>query len=312
MGNKLLAGDVLTHLRAMPTSSCAAALSDPPYGLQFLGLAWDKVLPPADVWVELARVLRPGANALIFGGTRTFHRLAVALEDAGFDVVDVLMWLHSQGLPKSKSLLKPAWEPIIQVRNKGAIIPLNIDGCRIGTGLGGERKGEASANKRYTERGTTNFAMKPGPRGGDARGRWPANVIADTEAAAAIDRASGIRKSGAMRTGTIRARADSYSGNWGGAATKTDIPKSEGGASRFFYCPKVKGDDRVHPTQKPVALTEWLAKLLYVPDGRLLIPYAGVGSEMVGAISAGWQDTIGIELNSEYVALADKRIAEGE
>lgn len=310
MNNELLIGDVLTNLRAMPTASCSAALSDPPYGLDFLGMAWDKVLPPPQVWIELSRVLTPGANALIFGGTRTFHRLAVALEDAGFAVVDTLMWLHSQGLPKSKALLKPAWEPIVLVRNVGGITPLNIDGCRIGTGLGGERMGEASASRRYTERGTTNFAMKPGPRGGDARGRWPANVIADSDTAVAIDQASGIRKSGAMRAGTMRARADSYSGNWGGAATKADISKSEGGASRFFYCPKVKGDDRKHPTQKPVALTEWLARLLYVPNGQLLVPYAGVGSEMVGAANAGWTDVIGIELNGDYVKLAEKRLAE--
>ncbi len=268
------------------------------------------MLPPREVWSELARVLVPGANALVFGGARTFHRLAVSLEDAGFAIVDVLLWLHSQGLPKSKSLLKPAYEPIILARAPGRVVrPLNIDGCRIGKGLGGQRRGEASREKRYTDKGTTNFAMKPGPRGGDARGRWPANVIVDADVAVDVDRASGIRKSGSMRAGTMRARADSYSGNWGGAATKEDIVGDEGGASRFFYCPKVKGDERKHPTQKPVALTTWLARLLLVPGGRLFVPYAGVGSEILGACAAGWDEMIGVELSADYVAQAERRIA---
>jgi len=306
---KILVGDVLDMLRSMPTASFDACFSDPPYGLEFLGLDWDRVLPPAAVWVELARVLKPGSNTLIFGGTRTFHRLAVALEDAGFFVADTLSWLHSQGLPKSQALLKPAWEPILLARSPGKTVrPLNIAGCRLpNAGGSSKRSGEASADRRYTDRGTTNFAMKPGPRGGDERGRFPANVVLDEQAAADLDAQAGVRKSGAMRSGKSRARDDGFSGNWGGVGTKDDIAASAGGASRFFYCPKVKSG-RIHPTQKPEPLTEWLARLLLVPEGRLLVPYAGVGSEVAGAKAAGWSDVVGIEMNGDYAALAQSRV----
>jgi DNA modification methylase len=279
----ILRGDVLTALRGMPSVSFDAALADPPYGLKFPGLDWDKVLPPAEVWVELTRVLRPAANVLIFGGSRTFHRLAVSLEDAGFVVLDVLMWLHGQGQPKSRGLLKPAYEPIVLARSPGTSSPrpLNVDGCRIGGGLGDAR-----------------------------RGRWPANVAFDDEAAAALDQHAGITSVTGKRS--ERSREATVKGTKRGIDNhKSTEYLDSGHASRFFYCPKVKGVERRHPTQKPVELTEWLGRLLQVTDGRLLVPYAGVGSEMVGALAAGWHEVVGIEANDGYVDAAEQRLRGG-
>jgi site-specific DNA-methyltransferase (adenine-specific) len=265
--------DVYRALRHLPDASFDALLSDPPYGLKFLGLRWDRVLPPPKVWQEARRVLRPGANALIFGGPRTFHRLAISLEDAGFRIVDCLMWLYGQGLPKTCTSLKPSWEPIILARTPGKPTPLNVAGCRIGT-------------------------------------RAPANVVLDESTAITLDEQAGIRKSGAMAAGRPRARKDSFSGKWGGIATRAPILASSGGASRFFYCPKVRGPDRIHPTQKPTALTEWLARLLLVPGGSLLVPYAGAGSEMVGALHAGWGYCLGVDNDKNHVASARRRLNE--
>lgn len=102
--------DVLPTLEA---DSFDAMLTDPPYGLSgdggktgFMGQEWDGRVPGPEVWRECLRVLKPGAFALVFGGTRTWHRLAVALEDAGFELRDTLMWLHSQGFPKSHDVSK--------------------------------------------------------------------------------------------------------------------------------------------------------------------------------------------------------------
>src|SRR6478735_2198048 len=94
-------GDVLESLRHVPDNTFHGMLSDPPYGLSFMGKDWDKVVPGKDVWAEVLRVLRPGAYCLVFGGTRTFHRLAVAMEDAGFEIRDVLSWMYGSGFPKS-------------------------------------------------------------------------------------------------------------------------------------------------------------------------------------------------------------------
>ncbi len=98
--------DVLDALRAMPDNSFHGCLTDPPYGLSFMGHQWDHGVPSAEVWREVLRVLRPGAALLAFGGTRTFHRLTCAIEDAGFEVRDCMMWLYGSGFPKSHDVSK--------------------------------------------------------------------------------------------------------------------------------------------------------------------------------------------------------------
>ena len=124
--------DVLDALRAMPDNSFHGCLTDPPYGLSqgkkggtgqasenlnspagrsrattgFMGHTWDAFVPPAEVWREVLRVLRPGAHMLAFGGTRTFHRLTCAIEDAGFEIRDCMMWLYGSGFPKSHDVSK--------------------------------------------------------------------------------------------------------------------------------------------------------------------------------------------------------------
>jgi hypothetical protein len=102
----VIQGDCIEVMREFPDDTFTAIVTDPPYGLEFMGKGWDKVLPPTEVWRECLRVLRPGGHALIFGGTRTYHRLACAVEDAGFEVRDCLMWLYGQGFPKSLDVSK--------------------------------------------------------------------------------------------------------------------------------------------------------------------------------------------------------------
>ena len=99
-------GDCLDVLRAMPAESVHAIVTDPPYGLGFMGRAWDALPPGAEWAAECLRVLKPGGHLLAFGGTRTWHRLAVAVEDAGFEVRDSLAWLYGSGFPKSMDVSK--------------------------------------------------------------------------------------------------------------------------------------------------------------------------------------------------------------
>lgn len=164
-------GDCRDVLRAMAPSSVDACVCDPPYGLSFMGKGGDRGVPGVEFWLEVLRVLKPGAHLVAFGGTRTYHRLTCAIEDAGFEIRDCLSWLYGSGFPKSHDVskaidkaagnvraisgeadewngwgtaLKPAWEPCILARKPldGTVAAnvqqygtgaMNIDGCRIET-----------------------------------------------------------------------------------------------------------------------------------------------------------------------------------
>lgn len=351
---KLLVGDVVDRLKEMPGDNYDAMLTDPPYGLEFMNKGWDKVVPGVEVWSEVLRVLKPGAFALVFGGTRTFHRLAVALEDAGFELRDTLMWVYGSGFPKSLDVskaidkaagaerevigprvyadgttghyapmhegyerpftermvaegapkldtrpatpeaerwqgygtsLKPAYEPILLVRKPTKLTyaqtalehgcgALNIDGARIPTtdtlSIGSNNRSNAAVN----------FGMKDNKaaQGQHSGGRWPANLIHD------------------------------------GSDEVTELFPND--AARFFYCAKASKSERsagvernAHPTVKPLALTEYLAKLLLPPEGgNLLVPFSGSGSEAIGAMRAGWTGITLIEREQEYMQIARDRL----
>jgi hypothetical protein len=113
-------GDVLDVLKNTPDETYAACLTDPPYGLSFMGKRWDHGVPSSDVWAEVWRVLRPGAILMAFGGTRTWHRLAVNIEDAGFEMFDTIMWLYGSGFPKSTDIGKAIDKEAGAERTEGA------------------------------------------------------------------------------------------------------------------------------------------------------------------------------------------------
>jgi hypothetical protein len=99
-------GDCLEVMRAMPDASVDAVVTDPPYGLSFMGKRWDYDVPSVEVWAECLRVLKPGGHLLAFAGTRTQHRMAVRIEDAGFEIRDLIMWVYGSGFPKSLDVSK--------------------------------------------------------------------------------------------------------------------------------------------------------------------------------------------------------------
>jgi DNA modification methylase len=102
----LICGDALEVLEQLAAGSADAFVTDPPYGLGFMGKAWDHGIPGEPFWRAALRVAKPGAHLVAFGGTRTYHRLAVALEDAGWEIRDCLMWLYGSGFPKSLNVAK--------------------------------------------------------------------------------------------------------------------------------------------------------------------------------------------------------------
>ena len=306
-------GDCLDVMAAMEPESVDAIVTDPPYGLEFMGKAWDKIdsrarfrtrvdgrtnpkvgkstvtVPEAYVggsraqawheqWAQAAfRVAKPSAYLLAFGGTRTVHRMTVAIEDAGWIIRDMLVWAYASGFPKSKASLKPAWEPIVMARKPGPLRMLAIDECRIpfvGDETPDDREGEATAHTRYTLDGGTNMAAKPGRRvrvgGGahavsiygsdgnyvpgpnafvasEAGGRWPANVIlTDPIFDGGWDGVVGGGEAG-YSSGTSKGDPDGH-GIYGAAFPRgdgRDVGYGDSGTySRFFLIPKAARSDR--------------------------------------------------------------------
>ena len=148
--HQILVVDCLELLRQMPDNSVDSVVTDPPYGLSFMGKKWDYDVPAVEVWVECLRVLKPGGHLLAFAGTRTQHRMAVRIEDAGFEIRDMIAWVYGSRFSKSHNLgghhagwgtaLKPALEPITVARKPfaGTVAAnmlmhstgaLNIDRC---------------------------------------------------------------------------------------------------------------------------------------------------------------------------------------
>ena len=324
---KVINADTLVHLPKLPDCSVDAVVSDPPYGIDFQGEAWDgkRIRTATDdrtlsdgqaferwtsIWAaECLRVLKPGGHIVTFGATRVVHRLASGLEDAGLDLRDTLMWMYGQGMPKSRRLpggqgtaLKPAYEPIILARRplQGTTQAnvaawgtgtINIDPCRIA-----ERPNQAACTARSHD--------SPG------EGRWPANVLLGH-----ADRCSANRCAPDCPAQRLEQQAP--------------------GTSRFFYQAKASRTERdagceqlpartinlfpsttsrpgevrnPHPTVKPLALMRWLVRLISPEGGLVLDPFCGSGSTGCAALLEG-RRFVGIELDEGHAHVARARIA---
>ena len=102
--NTIIPGDCLEVMKTFPDNSIDAIVTDPPYGLSFMGKKWDYDVPSQAIWEECLRVLKPGGHLLAFAGTRTQHRMAVRIEDAGFEIRDMIAWIYGSGFPKSLNI----------------------------------------------------------------------------------------------------------------------------------------------------------------------------------------------------------------
>lgn len=316
----VLKGEAIDTLRALPDACADAIVTDPPAGIGFMGQSWDNHLGGRRNWIathaaifrECLRVAKPGAHAIVWAIPRTSHWTATALEDAGWEIRDVAVHLQAQGFPKSKSLLKPAAEHWILAKAPGPLRELNIDACRVGTSKDVPASLSTRSLSGYGDR-TGRQGMRADHSGMDPNtGRWPANATLDEGAAALLDAQSGVRKSGAMRAGTLRKNLDSYSGSFSEShGTASDIAPSAGGASRFFYVSKCKDSERKgnpHPTVKPIALMRWLCRLVTPAGGLVVDPFCGSGSTGEAALAEGLR-FIGIEREDAYVQYARPRLA---
>jgi hypothetical protein len=321
---RIIEGDCLEALPTLETGSVDAVVTDPPYSLDFMGKKWDAELPGIEHWRAVLRALKPGGYLLAFGGTRTYHRLACAVEDAGFEVRDCLMWLYGSGFPKGKGCLKPAYEPILLARRPGPrVLLLGVDECRVPAernDLGDPArfdglKAKCSPGWLRPHHATpvVDERQREAMERAATLGRYPGNLAHDgsdevLEAFAAF----GERKSGGKPGATYeRPPGGNCYGEgktWGAAGSHSDA----GSAARFFYCAKAskseRGEGNTHPTVKPLSLLCWLVRLVCPPGGTVLDPFAGSGTTGGACLREG-RNAVLIEREPAYVEILRRRLA---
>ena len=332
-------GNCLDILKTLPPDSIDSIVTDPPYGLKFMGKRWDYDVPSVEIWAECLRVLKPGGHLLAFAGTRTQHRMAVRIEDAGFEIRDMIAWVYGSGFPKSHNLegywqgwgtaLKPAMEPITVARKPliGTVAEnalqyetgaLNIDACRVPVDPVADATQLRTMNRSKRESDQNEQSWGMSTVSGDTpqvirpEGRWPANLIHDgsEEVLEAFPQAPG-QLAKAAEGGDRRKDQNVY-----GAMTRGSNgaePREDGGsAARFFYCAKASKSDRgegnTHPTVKPTNLMRYLCRLVTPVHGVVLDPFMGSGSTGKAAIIEG-RKFIGIEMDQASVEIARGRIS---
>jgi len=315
----IIHGDALAEIRKLADNSIDSVVTDPPYGINFMGKKWDYAIPSVELWGECLRALKPGAHALVACGTRTQHRMACSLEDAGFEIRDVVAWLYGSGFPKSHNIsktvnkvspstaqqwqgwgtaLKPAMELWSLVRK-----PLS--------------EPTVAANVMHWGAGALNIeACRVPAANASALGRWPANVTHDGSDEV-VELFPSPHGAGTARTASEGTHSGGNRKIYGGTGASAMRFGDSGSAARFFYCAKASATERNtglafseennHPTVKPVKLMIWLCDLITPPGGFVLDPFAGSGTTGVACKRSGFQ-FLGIERELEYVRIAEARI----
>lgn len=149
--NQIICGDNVETLRTLPDACVDSCVTDPPYGLEFMGKEWDRGAPGVELWREVLRVLKPGGHLLAFAGTRTQHRMATAIEDAGFEIRDMIAWVYGSGFPKSLDVSKAIDKAAGAEGGKGPmkrggdrLLRQAPDGNRDGEGTWGDEVGRSA------------------------------------------------------------------------------------------------------------------------------------------------------------------------
>ncbi len=355
----LYAGDCLVTLDSLDDNSADSCVCDPPYHLRsivkrfaktgrteftattsgphqrtatgFMSKTWDggDIAFQSETWAKVLRVLKPGGYIVAFSSSRTFGRMSVAIEDAGFITHPLIGWIFATGFPKATCVkapgyeghrygaqaLKPALEPIYvgqkpfsEANGTANILrwgtgAVNIDACRV------ERCGNKTFLNRNTDGRRDQYRTTASEQVDSPLGRWPANLIHDNspEVLACFPESKG-------QQGEVRGDEPSecHSGVYSGPRSRQpfEARNDSGSAARFFYSAKADHNDRLnskHPTVKPLDLMRWLVRLVTPKNGTCLDPFAGTGTTGHAALIEGCRAIL-CEREAEYIADIERRM----
>lgn len=358
----LYGGDNRDVLRGLADNSIDSVVTDPPYALVsiqkrfgkpdskpakdvygrgaagFMGKAWDtgEVAFSEEFWAECLRVLKPGGHVVAFSGTRTYHRMAVAIEDAGFEIRDQLGWAYFSGFPKSHDVSKAIDKAAGIWRGRaGSVKQTTVGQVAKGTEYERTEKGEATTPQAAAWNGW-GTALKPAWEPiclarKPLIGTVADNVLAYGTGALNIDgcrigdelrynppagnNREGVAQNANILSGTDPDAPGRYAiGAWP-ANILTDgntevFGEAAANVSRLYFSAKADKLDRIgskHPTVKPVDLMQWLCRLVTPPGGVVLDPFAGSGSTGEAAWREGFRCVL-IEREEEYQADIAERL----
>ena len=333
MKYELKQGDNVVTLKQYPDNHFDSIVTDPPYGIEFLGKDWDKNTGAVETWHECYRVLKPGGHILAFSAARTYHHLATNIESAGFEIRDQLMWIYSTGLAKAqdmgkvldkrgiendfhgwKTALKPAHEPIVLARKpfKGSCVDnvlthgtgaLNIDESRIPA----TDKAKFPVGVYRTD--TTVGAIRPERRTADEHpeGRYPKNVLGEIENYQKFFYAPKTSRK-ERHIGFELDDIETFSrATTDGSSSVQILRKRDEKFHNTSDRETTQSTGNNHPTVKPVELMKYLIKLVTPAGGIVLDPFTGSGSTGMACVELDYE-FLGCELDPEYIEIATKRI----
>lgn len=327
--HRIVVADCLDVLKALPDCSVDSIVTDPPYGIGFMGKGWDVSVPGIEWARECLRVLKPGGHIIAFAATRTVHRLGTIIEDAGFEIRDQIEWLQYQGFPKSLDVSRaidaaagaerevvgknPSYRadqvdaPSFSLQRNPNITAPATDDAKTwdgwGTGLKPSHEPAVLARKPLSgtvvetvlEHGTgaLNIEGCRIPYGDKA---WPGP--------------------GERHEDIGRGKSTLHGPHSGPTET---VQMHDGGRfpANVYMCPKPARSERSdgvegeagnsHPTVKPVGLMRWLVRLVTPPGGTVLEPFLGSGTTLVACEREGFVG-IGVEASPEYADIALARV----
>ncbi len=341
MDFKILHGCCKEHLASLIENKTQvdSIITDPPYELGFMGKSWDNtgIAYDVEMWKLCLAVLKPGGHLLSFGGSRTYHRMACAIEDAGFQIRDQIMWVYGSGFPKSLNISKQidkmagAEREVIGVTTSGKILRSNGQNERpyqagknriecavttptttaakqwdgFGTALKPAHEPIVLARKPLSEKNIASNVLKHGVGG--------LNIdecrVGDEERVNPAFGIDGYRRF-AGREDRMITVATTVTGRF---PANLIHDGSEEQFNKFFYCAKASTKERNgsnHPTVKPLSLMRYLCRLVTPPSGVILDPFAGSGTTLEAAKLEGFS-CIAIEKEISYLAAIEQRLTKG-